>query len=223
MKRRTLRVIATHAVAILIGIISGAVSSVPGSFLTDAVKSVIAGPAYQYGPLTPPCVSAEGWTFAQASVSCAGAALRLAVSSAPATGEAIFIDPQRAFPANYRVTATVSLLSPDSCAGIIARGHSATGTGYAIFVCARGVWELARFDPLAPQPMLLATGILSPSPQHAYTIAFVTQGAIYQSLINGVVTGGGDENLYPGTSSIALVVSPTGSADFSDFAISENR
>lgn len=223
MTRRTLRIIATHAVAILIGIVSGAISSVPGSFLTDAVKSVIAGPAYQYGPLAPPCASTDGWTNVQASASCAGAALRLSVSSAPATGEAVFIDPQYAFPANYRVTATVSHLAPDTCAGIIARGHSASGTGYAIVICARGVWEILRFDPNTPQPMWLGSGVLPPSPQHAYSIAFVTQGTVYQSLINGVVTGGGDENLYPGTSSIALVVSPTGSADFSDFAISEIR
>ena len=200
MRRRTFWIALTHLVVFGLGIVSG----VLGNFLTDTVKSVIAGPTYHYGPLAPPCASSDGWTFAQASVSCAGAALRMSVASAPATAEAIFVDQHQAFPANYRVTVTISHLSPESCAGIVARGHSATGTGYALFICSRGVWEILRFDQNAPQPLSLATGVLPPSPQQAYTLAFVTQGTAYQAYINGVVTGGGDEDLYPGTSTIAL-------------------
>lgn len=218
-----------HAPSYLRGFLSAVVIAVIATFAANAIQSlisnVISGSPYNYGPLVPPCVdNRSGWALDGAQITrCSSAGLTLAVISPPATGEDVFVDPHQAFPRDYRVSATVSQISPGSCAGILVRGHKAQATGYVTFICSRGVWEISRFDLHATEPILLASGQLPASPEQIYTVGFSTQGSVYQLIINGVVSGGGDENLYPGTDNVALLVSPSGSANFTNFTVAEIR
>jgi hypothetical protein len=222
MKSKQIALI-TQAAIFLVGVVSG----VLGNFVYDGIRGALAGSAYQYGtngPVAPACGDTRsGWTPEQAQIGCPANAMTLQVSAAPETGEAVFVDPRQPFPQDYRVSVTMSLISPSSCAGILIRGHPAQATGYVAFICSRGVWEISRFDAGAEQPVVLATGVLPPSASQSYTVAFATQGTVYQLLINGVLTGGGDESLSPGTETIALLVSPSGSATFANFIITETR
>lgn len=179
------------------------------------------GQTYEHSELRPGCGNqAAQWATTNASIVCLPGQMLLSTTQPPQPASAVFVDNEQSFPANYQVTVTISDLAAGACAGPLLRGNQAQASGYAFFVCSNGQWDIVRYEPDDPHPSTI-TGSLPTTTQGAYTLKVTAQGKRYQLFINSISVQIFEDSLLLNTQNINLMVGPSGSAAFADFAIEE--
>jgi hypothetical protein len=202
---------AWQVILLIVGIILGIPAGLFVNLVSPNIQSYF-NPPYAYatdaGPRQVGC--GEGWRVVQADVRCADGSATLSNAGDVGIGQATFADPHHVFPADYRISTSISGLSDGACAGLLFRADAARGTGYAYLICAtQGSYTYQRVKFNGDQPAEVASSG-SLNVQGTYQFDVLAVGHAYSLFVQGIQVDGYEDISYLETRQISLLLSPEG-------------